>query len=104
MTHVAELSVTLGEQMETESADAFYQQLLQAARHSGGRLLVVDRDAKVTFDTFDERCGTRLALAEVHSILRGEAESDYGFYRTDGGDEQGLTLLDRLTGAELSHS
>ena len=104
MTHVAELSVTLGEQMETESADAFYQQLLQAARHSGGRLLVVDRDAKVTFDTFDERCGTRLALAEVHSILRGEAESDYGFHRTDGGDEQGLTLLDRLTGAELSHS
>ena len=34
MTRVAEMSVTLGGQMETESADAFYQQLLQAARHS----------------------------------------------------------------------
>ena len=105
MTHVAELSVTLGEQMETESADAFYQQLLQAARHSGGRLLIVDMNAKVIFDTFDERCGTRLALSEVHSILRGETESDYGFHRTGSGeDAQNRTMLDCLVGAELSGS
>ena len=106
MTRVAEMSATLGEQMETESADAFYQQLLQAARHSGGRLLVVDMDAKVTYDTFDERCGTRLALSEVHAVVRGEAESDYGFHVTDGGEVEtkAYTLLDRLTGGELSRS
>ena len=102
MTRVAQMSATLGEQMETESADAFYQQLLQAARHSGGRLLVVDMDGKVTYDTFDERCGTRLALSEVYTILRGEAESDYGFH-TSGSEADGTyTLLDRLTGGELS--
>lgn len=106
MTRVAEMSATLGERMETESADAFYQQLLQAARHSGGRLLVVDMDAKVTYDTFDERCGTRLALSEVHAVVRGEAESDYGFHVTDGGEAEtkAYTLLDRLTGGELSRS
>ena len=106
MTRVAEMSATLGEQMETESADAFYQQLLQAARHSGGRLLVVDMDAKVTYDTFDELCGTRLALSEVHAVVRGEAESDYGFHVTDGGEAEpkAYTLLDRLTGGELSRS
>ena len=101
MTRVAEMSVTLGGQMETESADAFYQQLLQAARHSGGRLLVVDMDGKVTYDTFDERCGTRLALSEVYTILRGEAESDYGFHCV-GGEEREQTVLDRLAGGELS--
>ena len=105
MTRVAELSVTLGGQMETESADAFYQQLVQAARHSGGRLLVVDADAKVTFDTYDERCGTRLALSEVYSVLRGEKESAYGFHRTDGVEAaHPYTFWDRLTGGELSHS
>ena len=101
MTHVAALSAALGEQMETDSADAFYQQLLQAARQTGGRLLVVDMDAKVTYDTYDERCGTRLALAEVYSLITGEKESDYGFHQI-GGDQQALTLADRLMGRDLS--
>ena len=65
MTHVGQLASTLGER--ELPADAFYPQLLEAARQSGGRLLVVDTDGKVTFDTFDERCGTRLALSEVYT-------------------------------------
>jgi len=81
MTEVQALSASLGEHLERESADAFYQRLLQAARTGGGRLLVVDMDGKVTFDTFDERCGMRLALAEIHTLLGGEKESDYGFHR-----------------------
>ena len=63
MTGVSELSAALGEKIGQESADAFYQRLLQAARSGGGRLLVVDMDGKVQADTFDERCGTRLALS-----------------------------------------
>ena len=81
---VCELSAVLGEQFEQESADSFYQRMIQAARQGGGRLLVVDMDGKVQFDTFDERCGTRLALAEVHTLLRGERESDHGFHRLSG--------------------
>ena len=42
MNEVRTLSVTLGERVESGSADAFYQRLLQAASQSGGRLLVVD--------------------------------------------------------------
>lgn len=99
---VSQLSAVLGEQFERESADNFYQRMIQAARTSGGRLLVVDLDGKVQFDTFDERCGTRLALAEVHTLLRGEKESDYGFHMIDGeGRTQAPSLLDGLTGRDV---
>ena len=101
MTHVGQLASTLGER--ELPADAFYPQLLEAARQSGGRLLVVDTDGKVTFDTFDERCGTRLALSEVYSVLGGETDADYGFHQQDGeGRRQAASVLDRLSGRDVS--
>ena len=101
MTHVGQLASTLGER--ELPADAFYQQLLEAARQCGGRLLVVDTDGKVTFDTFDERCGTRLALSEVYTVLSGEADDDYGFHQQDGeGQRQEPSVLDRLSGRDVS--
>ena len=102
LTDVSGLAATLGERMGRESADALYQRLLQAAR-SGGRLLVVDMDGKVQMDTFDEQCGTRLALSQVHTVLRGEKESDYGFHLMDGqGRTQAPSVLDPLTGRDVS--
>ena len=98
LTSVSQLAVMLGEQMDAETADTFYPQLLQAARSSGGRLLVVDRDGKVQFDTFDERCGTRLALSEVYTVLRGEADTDHGFHQQEGnGQTQAPSVLDVIT-------
>ena len=105
-THLSEvrtLSVTLGERMESDSADAFYQRLLQAASQSGGRLLVVDSDGKVTYDTFGERCGTLLSLAEVRTVLRGETDGDYGFHLQSGaGRTQAPSILDGITGRDVS--
>ncbi|MBQ4265987.1 MAG: HAMP domain-containing protein [Clostridia bacterium] len=101
---MSELSAVLGEQIGQESADAFYQRLIQAARADGGRLLVVDTDGKVQYDTFDERCGTRLALAEVHTLLRGEKESDYGFHQVDNGMQQAPSVFDPLTGRDVNRS
>jgi len=103
MTDVSRLSASLGERMQQESADAFYQHLLQAARSGGGRLLVVDMDGKVQYDTFDQKCGTRLQLSEVHSLLGGGKESDYGFHLQDGhGRQQAPSVLDRITGRDVS--
>ena len=103
MTEVSELSASIGERMQQETADAFYQHLLQAARSGGGRLLVVDTDGKIQFDTFDQKCGTRLQLAEVYSLLSGEKESDYGFHLLDGnGRQQAPSVLDRITGRDVS--
>ena len=104
MTSVSELSAVLGEHVGQESTDAFYQRLIQAARSGGGRLLVVDTNAKVQFDTFDERCGTKLALSEVHTLLTGERESDYGFHQVDEGAQQAPSVLDPLTGRDINRT
>ena len=97
------LAAALGEKLGSDTADAFHQRLLQAASQSGGRLLVVDADGKVTYDTFGERCGTLLALAEVRSVLRGEKDADYGFHLRDGaGKTQAPSVLDALTGRDIS--
>ena len=103
MSEASQLAVSLGDHMRGETADAFYQRLAQAARQSGGRLLVVDTDGKVIYDTFDERCGTLLALGEVHTVLRGERDGDYGFHLQDGaGVQQAHSVFDRFTGRDVS--
>lgn len=103
MSSVSKLAATLGERLASDTADAFYPRLVQAASQSGGRLLVVDTDGKVLYDTFDERCGTLLSLAEVHSVLRGEKDGDYGFHLQDGaGRTQAPSVLDGLTGRDVS--
>ena len=102
-TQTRNLASALGERMSGDTADAFHQRLVQAASQGGGRLLVVDTDGKVTDDTFGERCGTLLALSEVHTILRGERDADYGFHLQDGaGKTQAPSVLDALTGRDVS--
>ena len=105
MSEVRALSATLGERVESDSADAFYQRLLQAASQNGGRLLVVDTDGKVTYDTFGERCGTLLSLAEVRTVLRGETDGDYGFHLQSGaGKTQAPSILDGITRRDISRA
>ena len=103
VTSVTQLASSLGERMQSEKADTLYARLVEAARSCGGRLLVVDMDGKVQFDTFDQSCGTRLALAEIYTLLRGERESDYGFHLTDGqGRTQTPSIFDAVTGRDVS--
>ena len=102
---VTDMSVALEGSLSSQTADAIYQRLLQAARSLGGRLLIVDPDGKVQFDTFDERCGQRIALAEAYTVLSGEAAIDYGFHRQDGdGGAQTASLLDALTGRDAART
>ena len=98
MTDVSRLAVTLAEDMEAETADTFYHRLLEAARYHGGRLFLVDQDGKVTADSYDERVGSRLAFAEMATVLSGETNGDYGFHFL--ADEQAeRTLLRRAADA-----
>ncbi len=102
-TEAAELAGALRGRLESETADAFYVRLLQAARESGGRLLIVDGDGKVQFDTFDERCGTRLALSEVFEVIAGGADAAYGFHLQDGGGQtQAPSVFDGLMRRDTS--
>ncbi len=92
MTGVSQLAVTLEGAMESETTDAFYLRLLEAARYHGGRLLVVDRDGKVQADSFDERLGMRLAVSEMISVLDGKTDGDYGFHLLADGEQAERSL------------
>ena len=81
---VSQLAVRLEERVHAVGTDALYQELVEAARQMQGRLLVIDRDAKVILDTFDARYGTLASYAEVLSVLRGETDTDYGFHASQG--------------------
>ena len=101
MSSVLDMSITFSEQRPGESADGFHQSLMQAARSGGGRLLVVDSDGKVQFDTAGELNGRLFGLEEVWTILRGERNSDYGFHLQDGmGHEQAASVFDLITGRD----
>lgn len=104
VAEVSQLAVTVGERLSQDTTDVLYVRLLDAARASGGRLMLVDPDGKVQLDTFDERCGQRLALGEVYAVLGGEADGDYGFHRQSAADgAQAVSPLDALTGRDGAH-
>ncbi len=83
---VTDLSASLSNEITDASFEKIHGGLIDAARQMGGRLFLVDRDAKVIFDTFDERCGTLLPYGEVQTVLSGESDADYGYHahRLDG--------------------
>lgn len=98
---VSELAVQFAPLWETETTDAFYNELLEAGRQTGGRLLVLDMDGKVQLDTFSEYNGTRLALGEVSTVLAGEQNADYGFHLLPGnGKRQRFSWLDLFSGRD----
>ena len=104
MADVSELAFEFCSEMENETADTFYLRLLEAARSSGGRLLVVDQDGKVQADTFDEVTGERLALSEMWSVLDGKADGDYGFHLLTSDEEEVPSLLRRAAEVLLGRS
>ena len=69
---VTDLSASLSNEITDASFEKIHGGLIDAARQMGGRLFLVDRDAKVIFDTFDERCGTLLPYGAVQTVLSGE--------------------------------
>ncbi len=66
-------------------------QLTQAGGQLGGRLMIVDKDAKVQYDSFSELLGRRLQLPEVLGILAQGKTVDYGVHQLVGQKEQVTT-------------
>ena len=65
---------------ESSNAEEVIRLLEENADSMGGRLMVLDLDGKVQYDTFDRLPGQRLKLAEVLEILTGGAKEAYGMY------------------------
>ena len=83
---VEKLATTLAPLFQSAACDALTEEMASAAGEMGGRLLVVDLDGKVQFDSFSRMFGYRLELPEVLAILTGGQSSAYGIHELTGGD------------------
>ena len=70
--------------------------LSENAQAMDGRLMLIDQDGKVQYDTMQEMSGHRLQLDEVLLVLNGSAEQAYGIHSAG---EEGT---DRMGGSEYS--
>ena len=70
--------------------------LEENAQAMDGRLMLVDRDGKVQYDTLREMSGHRLQLDEVLRVLTGTAEQAYGIH------DPGEPGAERMGGGEYS--
>lgn len=77
---ISSLSVELSPKLINADMEALYEELIDAARQIGGRLLLVDTDGKVVLDTFDEQCGMLLPLSELAAVLTGTKDIDFGYH------------------------
>lgn len=75
-----ELAVTLAPYFAAGDADRLYIQMVEAGRQLGGRLVVLDMDAKAQVDTYSEYNGKRLPFPEVLDIVVDNASIAHGFH------------------------
>jgi len=66
--------------LEKVSSSELNRLLRDSAASMDGRLMVLDADGKVQYDTFGQLCGRRLALEEVRQVLTGGEAGAYGIY------------------------
>ena len=65
---------------QSVSEEELNQLLEEEAVSMNGRLILVDNDGKVQFDSFQTLCGRRIEVDEVLQILTGGEESAYGIH------------------------
>ena len=77
------------------SPEELKQVMQENAQAMDGRLLLIDQDGKVQYDTLREMSGHRLQLKEVVMVLTGTTEQAYGTH------SQGEAAADRMGGEEF---
>ena len=83
---VEKLAATVAPLFQFGQTDTLNDTLSSSAGEMGGRLLIVDADGKVQFDSFSRLMGIRLQLPEVLEVLTGHGDFSFGIHRLpDGG-------------------
>ena len=86
---VERLASTAAPLFVSASGDAMNDALLSGAGELGGRLLAIDLDGKVQYDSHGQLPGTRLQLPEVLAILTGGQTSAYGIHHSSATETSG---------------
>ena len=65
---------------QSVSATELNELLEENAASMNGRLMLIDNDGKIQYDTFQVLCGQRIKVDEALRVLAGEAEDAYGIH------------------------
>ena len=65
---------------QSVSSNELNDLLEEEAETMDGRLILIDNDGKIQYDTFQSLCGQRTQTDEVIRVLRGETVKDYGIH------------------------
>ena len=84
------------------SSEDINRVLAENAQAADGRLMLIDQDGKVQYDTLREMSGHRLQLDEVLQVLTGSAEQAYGVH--DPGDAEAARMGGGAYSGQLAYS
>ena len=74
------LALSAAPLFQSVSANELNDLLEENAATMDGRLMLIDNDGKIQYDTFQNLCGQRVEVDEALRVLRGGAEEAYGFH------------------------
>lgn len=86
-TSLEKLADKVAPAMARSDADALHHQLILAQEELGGRILLLDQNGKVQFDSIGTQYGERLQYQEITNILVKGQKADYGVYSEDNGEK-----------------
>ena len=87
---------------DNASTEEICRVLTENAQSMDGRLMLIDQDGKVQYDTMHELSGSRLQLNEVLQVLTGTAEQAYGIHSP--GEKDAAELGGSDYSGELAYS
>ena len=74
------LAVSAAPLFQSASAEELNQLLEESAESMNGRLMLIDQDGKIQYDTFQTLCGQRTKVEEALRVLTGGEDSAYGVH------------------------
>ena len=79
-TKTEKLALAAAPLFQSVSANELNDMLEENAASMDGRLMLIDNDGKIQYDSFQNLCGRRIAVDEVLRVLAGEAVESYGIH------------------------
>ena len=77
---------------QSVSANELNELLEEEASSMDGRLMLIDNDGKIQYDSFQELCGQRIQVDEALRILAGDETEDYNIH------EPGQAVVEKMSG------
>ena len=80
ITKTGKLAQKAAPLFQSVSSNELNDLLEEEAETMDGRLILIDNDGKIQYDTFQNLCGQRTQIDEAIRVLRGETVKDYGIH------------------------